>query len=562
MKSAASLGSRAGVTFFGVNGDDALVVARTAFDQEEWASAFESFAECASAGVEMSADDWFAMADAAWWIGEIDVALNAWERAHHQYVEAGAPRQAAVAAMYIAAHSMERGDAATGSGWMRRTHRLLADVPEAAEHGYPMYFEVFEAMGRGDLKAAGAAARRMQDIGRRFDEANLVAIGLVGEGRALLKDGRVGDGMALLDEAMVCASSGDLHPVWAGAVYCHLMDACHEVGEIRRASEWTEAASRWCERLSDAALYRGICRVHRAQVLHLRGEWGQAEEEASRACAGVLRLHPGTVAEGHYEIGEIRRLRGDLDGAEQAFRRAHELGRDPQPGLALVRFEQGRIDAAARSIATALEGTDEPLVRARLLAAQVSVELAGGDLERAGSAASELDEIAGRFASSGLAATACQARGSVLAAEGQAAAAVRALRGACRMWQDLDARHAAASVRVLLADAYQALGDDDDAQLELDAARGTFVQLGARLDVERIDRRRRPVQLPAGLTEREAEVLRLIAAGNTNREIAERLFISERTVHRHVSNIFVKLGVKSRIAAAVFAFEHDLAARE
>lgn len=535
-----------------------LAAARAAFDRHEWMAAFDAFSSAAS-GAGMSADDWFAMADAAWWVGEIDVALDAWERAHRDFVEANALGRAAMAAMYIAAHSMERGDSAAGSGWMRRTQRLLAEVPEAAEHGYPIYFEVFAAMGSGDVDHAIEAAQRMQDSGRRFDDANLVAIGLVGEGRALLKQGRLADGMAMLDEAMVCALSDDLHPVWAGAVYCHLMDACHDVGELRRAGEWTEAASRWCERLSDAALYRGICRVHRAQVLHLRGHWDQAEEEANRACAGVLRLHPGTVAEGHYEIGEIRRLRGDLDGAEKAFRQAHGLGRDPQPGLALVRLAQGRVNVAATSLATALAGTEEPLARARLLGAKVPVALAAGEVDEARAAAAELNSTAERFASSGLAATAAQALGSVLAAEGEAAEAVRVLRAACRIWQDLDARHAAATVRVLLAAAYRALGDDDAAELELDAARAVFVQLGAALDVERIDRARRSVQLPAGLSEREAEVLRLVASGSTNHEIADVLFISERTVHRHVSNIFVKLGVTSRAAAAAFAVEHDLA---
>lgn len=509
----------------------------------------------------MSGGDWFDMAESAWWMGEIDPALKAWEEAHRRYAAVGELGRAAMATMYIAVHSMTRGDAAAGSGWMRRTHRLLAEAQEGAEHGYPLYVEVFRAMGNRNLDGALEAARRMQGIGRRFDDPNLVAIGLVGEGRARLKRGEVAEGMALLDEAMVGALSDRLHPVWAGAVYCHLMDACHELAELRRAGEWTEAASRWCERLRlpDGALYRGICRVHRAQVLHVRGDWDQAESEASRACSGVLQLHPGTVAEGHYEIGEVRRLRGDLDGAEDAFRQAHRLGRDPQPGLALVRLAQGRVQAAATSVTTALEGTDEPLARARLLIALVPIAVAGGDLDRAGAAAEELDAIAERFASSGLAAAARQARGSVLVADGEAADALRLLRRACRMWQDLDAQHAAASVRVLLANAYCALADDDAAQLELDAARAVFVKLGARLDVEQIDRARRPAKLPAGLSQRETEVLRLMAAGNTNREIAGVLFISERTVHRHVSNIFVKIGATSRTAAAAFAFEHGLA---
>ena len=541
--------------------DDVLRVAREAFARQEWAAAYDAFRSASSAQAGMSAGDWFDMADAAWWLGEIDAALEAWQRAHQLHLEAGQVGRAAMAAMYIAAHSMERGDAAAGSGWMSRTHRLLADAPEGPEHGYPAYFEIFAGMGRGDLDGAVEAAKRMQGIGRRFGDPNLVAIGLVGEGRARLKEAAVTEGMALLDEAMVAALSDGLHPVWAGAVYCHLMDACHELGELRRAGEWTEAASRWCERLPDGALYRGICRVHRAQVLHIRGDWDQAEEEAAKACAGVLRLHPGTVAEGHYEIGEIRRLRGDLEGAEEAFRQAHELGRDPQPGLALVRLAQGRLDAAATAIATALLGTDEALARARLLTAEVPVSLAAGDLDRARAGAEELEATAARFASSGLTAVARQARGAVLVAQGDAAEAVRVLRAACRMWQDLEAHHAAATVRVLLAEAYEALGDDDAAHLELDAARALFVKLGAKLDLERIDRARRPSALPAGLSEREAEVLRLVAAGNTNRQIAEVLFISERTVHRHVSNIFLKIGVTSRTAAAAFAFDHGLAQR-
>lgn len=213
--------------------------------------------------------------------------------------------------------------------------------------------------------------------------------------------------MALLDEAMLAALSGGLHPVWAGAVYCHLMDACHELGESRRAREWTDAASRWCERLPDEALYRGICRVHRAQVLHVQGAWDRAEEEAARACAGVMRLHPGTVAEGHYEIGEIRRLRGDLPGAEEAFKRAHALGREPQPDLALVRLAQGRTDVAAASIEAALStASGNPLARARLCAAQVEIALAAQDIEVARAASDELHATADAYDSSRLQAAA------------------------------------------------------------------------------------------------------------------------------------------------------------
>jgi DNA-binding NarL/FixJ family response regulator len=465
-----------------------------------------------------------------------------------------------MAAMFVAAHSMERGDAAVASGWRNRMQRLLRDEPEGAEHGYPLYYEIFERMGAGNLEGAVESARRMHKLGAQFDDPTLVAVALVGEGRALLKQGRVSDGMSLLDEAMVATTSEQLHPVWAGAVYCHLMDACRELGDVRRAVEWTEVAERWCVDHPDAGLYRGICRVHRAQVLQLRGAWDEAEREASHAAADMVRLHLGTVAAGHYEVGEIRRLRGDLVGAEQAFRRAHELGHDAQPGLALVRLEQGQVSAAMASIRAALEAhAGDTLGRAGLCAAQVEIALAAGDVDAAAAATDELETTAASYASSGLIAAAHQARGQILLASGRAGEAVTALRLACRLWQELDARHRAARTRTLLAAAYRQLDDEDAAQLELDAAGTVFEQLGATLDAERVVELRGRSELPGGLTAREAEVLRLVATGGSNREIAEALFISERTVHRHLSNIFTKLGVTSRTAAAAFAFEHRLA---
>jgi ATP/maltotriose-dependent transcriptional regulator MalT len=532
--------------------------AREAFGRQEWMAAFEAFRaarECA----DLSADDCYALADAAWWVGEIETALGAWENAHQLYVRAGQRRRAAMAAMFVAAHSMERGDAAVASGWMKRMHRLLRDEPEGAEHGYPLYYDIFELMSVGDLEGAVSTARRMHELGDRFDDSTLVAVALVGEGRAVLKQGRVGDGMGLLDEAMVAAMSGDLHPVWAGAIYCHLMDACHQLGDVRRAAEWTQVAERWCERLPDAGLYRGICRVHRAQVLQLQGAWDHAEREATRACAEMVQLHLGTVAAGHYEIGEIRRLRGDVVGAEEAFRRAHELGHDAQPGLALVRLAYGEIGAAMTSIRAALAArAGDRLGRAELCAAQVEIALAADEVGSARTASEELDAIATAYASSGLTAAAGQARGALLLAAGDASGAVTTLRSACRLWQELDAKHRAAMTRITLAEAFRALGDEDAAQLELDAACAVFERLGARLDVKRVAELKGRSELPGGLTEREAEVLRLVATGISNRDIAAALFISERTVHRHVSNIFAKLGVPSRTAAAAFAFEHHL----
>jgi DNA-binding NarL/FixJ family response regulator len=539
----------------------ALETAQRAFAADDWSTAFALF-RAAGEAAGLSADHRYALAESAWWLGEIDVALDAWKRAHDDYVALGDYAGAAMSAMFLACHSMERGDAAAGSGWMHRTRRLLDDAPEGAAHGYPLYFQIFAEMLAGDLDAALNTAVEVGDIGRRFNDPNLVAIALVGKGRALLKRGSVGDGMAVLDDAMLAALAGRLHPVWAGAVYCHLMDACRELDDVRRAAEWTLAASRWCEGTPDTGVYRGICRVHRAQVLQIKGAWREAEREASQACRDLAHVHLATIAEGHYEIGEIRRLRGDLTGAEEAFRRAHEAGRDPQPGLALVRLAQGQPEIAAASIRTALAvlGVD-PLSRARLCVAQVEIALAVGDLETARSACTELKQTAATYQSSGLAAAARQAQGALLLREGAAAEAIVALRAACRRWQDLDARHHAATARLLLAEAYRGLGDEDAAQLELGAADAVFEQLGAEPGQRRVAGLRGHVAPPAGMTDREVEVLRLVAKGHSNRDVASMLFISERTVHRHLSNVFTKLGVSSRTAATVYAFEHGIASR-
>ena len=537
-----------------------LETAERAFARNDWPTAFSSFRGAGEAA-GLSADQWYSLAESAWWLGEIDVALDAWKRAHDDYVASGDLSRAAMSALFLACHSLERGDAAAGSGWMHRTRRLLDDTPEGPAHGYLIYFRIFAEMASGDLDAAVCSADEMGKVGRRFDDPNLVALSLIGRGRALVKRGSVAEGMAVLDDAMLEALSGRLHPVWTGAVYCHLMDACHELDELQRAGEWTQAASRWCEGIPNAGLYRGICRVHRAQVLHTRGSWQEAEREATRACQDMAHIAIGTIAEGHYEIGEIRRLRGDLTGAEEAFRRAHELGRDPQPGLALVRLARGQTDAAAASIRTALTVLVPPLPRARLCVAQVEIALMIDDVETARTACTELEQTAATYESSGLAAAVRQARGALLLREGAAAEAVTALRAACRRWQDLDATHHAANTRLLLAQAYRSLGDEDAAQLELNAADAVFEQLGAEPGRRHVASLRGRGSNPGGMTDREVEVLRLVAKGCTNRDVAAMLFISERTVHRHLSNIFVKLGISSRSAATAYAFEHGIASR-
>jgi DNA-binding NarL/FixJ family response regulator len=335
-----------------------------------------------------------------------------------------------------------------------------------------------------------------------------------------------------------------------------LLEACHELVDVRRARQWTEAMARWCSPLPATSLYPGICRVHRVELLDLQGEWQEAEAVAAAACRDLGRVDVFAVADGHYAIGELCRRRGEVAAAEEAYLRAHDAGRDPQPGLALLRLAQGRVDAAAASIAAALGGgSPSPLQRVRLLAAQVEIALAAGDVVLADVAAGEIDATAAVFDSDGLRAIAHRWRGAVSLVQGQPVLALGSLRLAFEAWQKLDVPYEVARVRALLAQAYRLLGDDDSSSRETAAARSAFADMRAEPDLRALDA---TVAAPGGLTPRELEVLRLVAAGQSNREVAAALVISEKTAARHVANIYAKLGISSRSAATSFAHEHAL----
>ncbi len=532
-----------------------LEAARAAFANHDWTRAHDGFV-AAGAEARLDADDLASLREASWWLGLLDESLAAAEKAYRLYLEASDKRRAAYQAWEIAYANFLKGDETVGGGWIGRVQRLLAEEPDCAEQGYLLYFFVESSLGAGEETLA--KAREVQECGRRNANRNLIAAGMVAEGRVLIKLGHARKGLALLDEGMLEASSGEVSPTFTGNIYCHLMAACHELADVRRAGAWTQVISDWCDRMAPAVLFKGICRVHRAQVMQIQGAWSNAENEALRVCADVAHIHVGIVAEAHYQLGEIKRLRGDLDGAEEAYRHGHRLGRDPQPGLALLRLRQGRIKGAATSIRSALAGVTNRLSRARLLAARVEIAIAAADKTAASAAADELDDIATAFGSCGLEAAAKLARGSVLLAGGRTGTAISVLQSACSAWRDLEAPYNCARARVLLAEAYNELGDDEAAERELDAAQKVFEELGANLDAQAVSAIRRSA-LPKGLTKREAEVLALVAAGNTNRQIADELTLSQKTVARHLENIFAKLGVSSRTAAARFAFENGLA---
>jgi ATP/maltotriose-dependent transcriptional regulator MalT len=358
--------------------------------------------------------------------------------------------------------------------------------------------------------------------------------------------------------------AGELSPIVTGLVYCNVIAGCQEIYEARRAQEWTAALTRWCEQQPDMVAHTGPCLLHRAEIMQLHGGWVDALEEARRAGERFAKrargINRAAVAQAVYREGEVHRLQGDLAAAEAAYREASRGGWEPQPGLALLRLAQGDAAAAAASIRRVAGETGEPLKRARLLPAYVEIMLAMDEVPEARSACDELREVAKGHESSMLGATVAHAEGAVGLAEGDAAGALVALRHAWQVWEELDAPYEAARTRILIGLACRALDDNDAAALEFEAARVVLAKLGAAPDLARVESltRRASPDAPSGLTPRELQVLRLVAAGKSNKAIAAELVLSEHTVARHLQNIFAKLGVSSRTAAGAFAFEHDL----
>jgi ATP/maltotriose-dependent transcriptional regulator MalT len=533
---------------------------RDAYAARAWGDTY-ALLQQADQAEPLAPPDLTLLATASYMLGRDDEWVAAHERAHHLYLEAGNAEAAARAAFWIATSLALRGELGPAEGWLGRAQRLLDERDaDCAERGFLLISYGHGLLSSGDAAAAAAAAEEAAAIARRFDDRDLFAFSMLLQGQALAFDARVAEGLQLLDEAMVAVTTEDLSPVLSGIAYCGVILTCQEVFELRRAREWTQALEHWWQQQPEMVAFTGRCLIHRAEILQLGGSWEAALDEARRACRRFNETNNPNAGLALYREAELLRLQGDLDGAEQAYRAASRAGWEPQPGLAQLRLAQGQADAAQAAIRRTVAESTDPLRRAVLLPAFVEIMLAAGQVAEARAACDELETVAARYSSALLDAIAAYERGAVELASGEAPRALERLRRALDAWRTLEAPYEVARTRLLIGEACRTLGDTDACALELEAALAEFVRLGALPDVARVEGLlgRASDRETHGLSPRELEVLRLLAAGKSNREIAAALVISEHTAARHVQNIFTKLRVSSRAAATAFAFEHQL----
>jgi len=542
--------------------DDPLELGRASFKRRAWSDTCRLLQE-ADARTPLEAKDLEALATAAYLACRDAESEAAWSRAHQVHLERGDREAAAGCALWLAFGLFHRGAAAPGGGWIARAGRLLEEAGhDSVIRGYLLVFDAIRRIDTGDLSGSHATFQQAFEIAQRFGDRDLAGLAGHGRGRALVRQGRVADGMTLLDEAMVSVVADEVSPVLAGDIYCSVLEACREVFDWRRAREWTASLAQWCGSQPDLVRYRGECLIYRAEILQLQGDWPSALRDAQQACE-QLTTRPGQPALGaaFYRVGEIHRLCGEFNRADDAYRQAAQSGRRPQPGLALLRLARGEAAEAVTALRAVLDDTTERRIRARMLPALIEAELARGEGDAARAAAAELMEIAAVFDAPVLRALCAHANGAVQLAHGDARGALAGLRDAWAKWRELGMPYEEAQTRLLMAVASARLGDTDTRDIEMDAARQMLKRLGAAgvfTGVAELSKTSHPAKGAAGLSPREEQVLRLVATGKTNRAIAEELFISEKTVARHVSNIFNKLGVSSRAAATAYAYQRDL----
>lgn len=534
-----------------------LIRAREAYHRREWLAAYDGLSDAAQD--ELAADDFVRLATAAYLLGQRNDCVQALQRAYQLNLDAGDMLAAVRSAFWLALVLFTNGETAIGGGWVARSQRLLAEIDgDVVERGYVLIHVMFRHIFAAEFATAHETAGQITDYGHRYRDPDLTAMGLSAQGRLLLYSGRVPEGLALLDESMVGVAAGEVSTIFAGNIYCSMIEACQEIADFDRAARWTAALTTWCDEQPGLVPFTGQCAVHRGQIMRAHGAFDDALTEFDLAVQRYLADQtPGPAGLAMAERGDVLRIRGDLTGAQAAYERAVALGHEPQPGLALLWLAQGRTEAAVAAIRRLLGEASDPVHRSQLLPAAVEVLLATDQHDEATAIAAELESIAGSFGCPSVRARADLATALVALESGDPAGAMPLLRQARAVWERLGWRYETARCCMQLGRALRALGDKESAVTELVAARRSFTELGAG-PAEQEAATLITRTYPSGLTAREAEVLRLVAAGKTNPEIAALLFLSEKTVARHLSNIFTKLGVTSRTAAAAFAYRHHI----
>jgi DNA-binding CsgD family transcriptional regulator len=536
---------------------DDLLRARAAYDRRDWLAAYGGLTQVGS--VELTAEDYARLATAAYLVGRRNDCIQALQRAYQAHVDSGAVLAAVRAAFWLAQVLLTSGETAVGGGWVGRGQRLLSDVDgDVVERGYLLVHVMFRHLFANEFAPAAEAAEQVTDYGRRFADPDLIAMGLNALGRLEIYSGRIPQGLALLDEAMVGVAAGEVSTIFAGNVYCSMIEACQEIADFDRAARWTSLLTAWCDEQPGLVPFTGQCAVHRGQIMRLHGAFDEALAEfdlAMRRYQEADALDAAGLAMA--ERGDLLCIRGDFAGATVAYEAAVNFGYEPQPGLALLWLAQGRSAAAVAAMRRLLGEASDGVSRSRLLPAAVEILLADGRSDDAADFADELESIAASFGCPSARARADHARAQVALSAADASAALSLLRRELGVWERLGARYETARCRILLGRALRMLGDEESAVTDLSVARRTFAELGAAPAEHEAAALIRP-SLPRGLTEREVEVLRLVAAGKTNAEIAAQLVLSEKTVGRHLSNIFYKIDVTTRTAAAAFAYENRL----
>ena len=532
--------------------------AREAYERREWVSAYRTLSDLNES--DLSAGDFAALATTAYLLGQRNDCIQALQRAYQTNLDQRDPLSAVRSALWLATVLVEGGEVAIGSGWVARAQRLLGEVEgDVVERGYLLDMQGIGHVMKGEFAEAAGLAPQITDYGRRFHDPDLLAAGLSFEGRLTIYSGRVADGLRLLDEAMVGVLAGEVSSIYSGLVYCSAIEACQEVSELGRAGEWTHALTTWCKSQPGIVAFTGQCAVHRGQLMRLHGAYAEALAELERAAARYAAAggHPA-VGLASYERGEVHRIRGEYAAADAAYDDAAANGHPAQPGRVLLWLGQGRLNEASAASRRLLAGANGPVQRSGVLPAVVEVSVTASDVEAAAAAVQELAQLAGSFGCPALLAAADAASAQVALARGDGAAALAAAWEGLERWARLEAPYEAARCRALLGRALRLLGDEASAVGDLTAARRTFAGLGAAPAEHEVADLLGRAEAPCGLSPREVEVLRLVAAGKSNPEIAAMLFLSERTVARHLSNIFTKLDVGSRTAAAAFAYAHRL----